>query len=123
MAEAGVPTFEVNQSRTLWLSIRSAHYCHQFFNLSPLLSFVSGIYRVLDTVTNVVLENLLLQSTEYRTDCGDLRNYIDAVTVFLDHAREPTHLSLDSVQPLRGFRLDVLTHDEYIPPPGMRRNP
>ena len=123
MAEAGVPTFEVNQSRTLWLSIRSAHYCHQFFDLSPLLSFVSGIYRVLNTVTDVVLEDLLLQSTECRADCRDLRDYIDAVTVFLDHAREPTHLSLDSVQPLCGFRLDVLTHDEYIPLPGIGRNP
>ena len=119
MAEAGVPTFEVNQSPTLWLSIRSAHYCHQFFDLSPLLSFVSGIYRVLNTVTNVVLEDLLLQSTECRADCRDLSDYIDAVTLFLDHARKPTHLSLDSVQSLRGFWLDVFTHGEYIPPPGM----
>src|SRR5262245_17602775 len=123
MAEAGVPAFAVNQSRTLSLSICSAHKGHPFFDLPPLLRFVSGIYRLLDTVTNVVLENLLLQSTECRTDCGDLRNYIDAVTVFLDHAREATHLSLDSVQPLCGFRLDVFTHCEYIPLLGMGSNP
>ena len=66
-----------------------------------------------NTVTNVIPKDLLLQSTKCRTDCRDLRDDIDAVTVFLDHAREPTHLSLDSVQPLGGFRLDVLRASKF----------
>src|SRR5205809_231966 len=31
---------------------------------------------------------------------GDLREHVDAVAVLLDHPLEPTHLSLDAVQPL-----------------------
>jgi hypothetical protein len=61
-----------------------------------LLSFVTGIYRVFNAVTNVIPKDLLLQSTKCRTDCRDLRDNIDAVTVFLDHAREPTHWASSS---------------------------
>ncbi len=78
---------------------------------------------MLDTVTDMVLEDLLFQTPQRRTRCCDLRNNINTISVFLDHAPKPAHLSFNPIQPLPGFRLDVLTHDGYIPLGGTGYNP
>lgn len=78
---------------------------------------------MLDTVTDMVLEDLLFQTPQRRAGRRDLSDDIDTVPVFLDHAPKPAHLSFNPIEPLPGFRLDVLTHGGYIPLRGTGHNP
>jgi P-type Cu+ transporter len=101
-------------SLLLLLPIRPADDCHQLFNLAALLGFVPRAYRVLHTVTHMVLEDFFLQPPQRSTRRRDLRDDIDAIPILFDHARDATHLSFDPVQSLRRFCLDVLAHDGYL---------
>lgn len=74
-------------------------------------------------VTDMILQYLFLQSTQCCPRCSDLRDDIDAISVFFDHPMEAAYLPFNPVQPLHGFRLDVLPHGGYIPLPGTRYNP
>lgn len=105
------------------LSIGSAHDSHQLFDLASLLSLVSGVYRVLDAMSDMVLQDLFLQPPQRSPHCCNLRDDIDAVAVFLDHPGKPAYLPFYSVEPLCGLCLDVLTHARYIPLPGKGHNP
>jgi hypothetical protein len=97
-------------ARSTELSICPAHDCHQFFYLAALLSLVVGVYRMLDAVTNVVLQDLLLQAAQSGPGRCNLGDDVDTVSIFLDHAREPAHLPLDPVQSLCGVHLAVPSH-------------
>jgi hypothetical protein len=92
-------------------------------DIASLVGLVSGSYRVLDAVTDMVPEDLLFQTPQRRTRRCDLRDNINTISVFLDHAPKPAHLSFNPIQPLPSFRLDVLTHDRYVPLRGTRHNP
>jgi len=78
---------------------------------------------MLDTVTDMIPENFLLHASQRRTYRGNLRYDIDAVTVLVDHSGKSAHLPFNSGQAFLGCFLDVVTHDDYIPLPGMGRNP
>lgn len=78
---------------------------------------------MLDTVTDMVLEDLLFQTPQRRAGRGDLSDDIDTIPVFLDHSPKPADLSFNPIEPLPGFRLDVLTHGGYIPIRGTGHNP
>jgi hypothetical protein len=77
---------------------------------------------VLDTVAHVIVEDLFLQSPQRGANRRDLRNDVDAITVVLDHARDPAHLSLDPIQSLGASHLDVTSHAPYIPLRGIGFN-
>ena len=72
-----------------------------------MLSGVSADNGVLDTVGDVVTQNFLLDASECRAYGGDLRDDIDAVAVFLDHAGEAANLTFDAAQAFQagGFRV------------------
>ena len=72
---------------------------------------------------DVVAQDLILDAPQGGANRGDLRDDVDAVTVLLDHPREPAHLTFNPFEPLETRRLDRIAHGKYIPPRGMQRKP
>ena len=72
---------------------------------------------MLDAMADVVTQDFLFNSPKRGADGGNLRNDVDAVPVFFDHARKAAHLAFDPVEPFETGVLDVLTHDVYDIPP------
>src|SRR6202050_692465 len=64
---------------------------------------------------DMVAKNLLLRAPERGTHGGELRDDIDAITVVLDHARQPAHLAFDAFEALEHRRLGIRSHATYIP--------
>ena len=56
---------------------------------------------MLDAMSNVLLQNLLFDAPQGSSYSRDLRNDVDAVAVFLNHAGNAAHLSLDASEPLQ----------------------
>lgn len=77
---------------------------------------------MLDTVSDMVLQDLLLQTPERRPHRCDLCDNIDAIAIFLNHPGKPADLPFYSVEPLCGLCLDVQTHARYIPLRGKGHN-
>jgi hypothetical protein len=78
---------------------------------------------MLDAMAHVIPEDFLFDSPQSRAHSGDLRNDIDAVSVFINHSRQTPHLAFDSVETFFAGRLDVTSHERYIPHEGIKRNP
>jgi hypothetical protein len=64
--------------------------------LFRLIPFVAALDCVGDAVRGVILENELFDFLESRFDSLNLIENVDAIAVFLDHARDAAHLSFDS---------------------------
>src|ERR1700716_1429345 len=102
------------------LSIGSTNDGHQFLDLLTLIGLVAACDRVFDAMRHVIAQHLLLDTPERSPDRGDLRHYIDAIAVVLDHLGKPAHLAFDAAQAFLTGCLDVFSHALYIPPRGIR---
>lgn len=77
---------------------------------------------MLDAVTDMIAEKLILDAAQRRADGGDLRDDVDAVAVVLDHAAEAADLSFDPGQSFQARALCAGLHGPCIPQRGTRRN-
>ena len=101
------------------LSVGAADDIHQLRDLAPLIGLVTGSDRMLDAMSHVVAQNLLLGASQCRAHGGDLGDNVNAVAVILDHAGEAADLAFDPAQTFSDGCLDVLAHGVYIPLPGI----
>ena len=74
---------------------------------------------MINAVRHVIAQDPLLYATQSGTHRADLRDDVDTITVFFDHARQTPHLPFNAVEPADGCGLAVLCHDRYIPPGGI----
>lgn len=84
---------------------------HQFSDLLALFLPVATRNGMFDAVSDMIAENLFLGATERSADRRNLRNYVDAVPVFLDHAAEAPNLAFDAVKPFEHGSLGFSLHD------------
>src|SRR3954447_22101555 len=95
---------------------RPRQHVDQLVHLAALFAAVTACDRMLDTVADMILQDLLLDAPQrgaYRRDLGE---DVDAVAVMLDHAGDPAHLALDSAEATKTRSLGLFAHVAYIPP-------
>ena len=63
-----------------------------------LVGHVVAGHGELDAVGHVIAQNLLLGPAQRGPHRGDLRHYVDAVSILLDHTGKSAHLTLDAAQ-------------------------
>lgn len=98
----------------------------QFDQLTCLLALLVRIAaddRTLDAMTEVILQHLRLDPYKRCAHGLELRQYVDAVPPFFDHARDAANLAFDPVQAGKQFGIGVVLHNLAstnfcIPPPG-----
>jgi hypothetical protein len=71
----------------------------QFVDLGLTIALVAGMKGVRYAVLKVIAQDLLLDTVQRCTHGADLRQHIDAVAVFLDHAGDAADLALDAAEP------------------------
>jgi YHS domain-containing protein len=101
------------------LSVRPANHGYQFRYLFPLIGLVAACDRVFDAMGQVVSEHFFLDAPKRGPDRQDLGDNIDAIAVLVDHFGQAANLALDPAQAFSTGRLDVFSHDVYIPLQGM----
>src|SRR5687767_3085126 len=72
----------------------------QLADLATLVGLIAGGDRVLDAMRDMIAQDFLLDPAQRGAHRGNLRDDVDAVAVFLDHAREPPRLPLDALEPI-----------------------
>ena len=98
------------------LPLHAPEHVHQLGDLLALIGLVAARDRVLDPMRDLILQHFILEPAQRRGHGGAMRDDVDALTVLVDHAREPAHLAFDPVETFLAGRLDVLSHAAYIPP-------
>jgi hypothetical protein len=92
------------------LSICAADDGHEFLDLPSLLGFAARGDRVLDAMADVIPQDLFLETPQGGSHSRNLGDDIDAIPVVLDHARKPSHLTLDASEAFGACRLDIASH-------------
>src|ERR1700722_15382238 len=100
-------------------SVASRNDLHQLGDLAPLLGLIARRDRLFDAMGGVIGEDFLFGAAQRRAHRRKLRDDVDAIAVVLDHAREPTNLALDPLQPFQHRCLGNCLHAVYIPLPGI----
>jgi len=91
-------------------AIGSAQHFHELGDLLLLLGLVATRNGVADAVIDMIAQDLLLDAPQRRAYGRNLRDDIDAVSVFLDHAGKAANLALDAIEALQARRFGVLAH-------------
>jgi hypothetical protein len=73
----------------------------EFRDLSVLFAFVPRNDRMLDAMSDVILDDLVFDACERGTNSRNLNQYVDAVAIVIDHPRDAADLTFDTVQPLQ----------------------
>ena len=68
----------------------------------------------------MIAEDLLLDLIQGGTNGTDLRQNLDAVAIFFDHARNAAHLAFDTAEPGKLRFLYLFVHILMYTPPGYR---
>ena len=92
---------------------------HQFGHFSALISFVARGDGVLDTMGDMIAQDVVFDAVQrslYRVNLGD---DVNAITVFIDHFGDASNLTFDAIKLFANARLDVVSHAPYIPPMGI----
>src|SRR6186997_1605923 len=77
------------------LAFRAADDGHELIDLFTLSGLVSRRNGVLDTVRDVIAQDLLLEPTQGRSYGCNLRHDINAISILHYHASEATDLTFD----------------------------
>jgi hypothetical protein len=104
------------------LTLGPAYDIHELLDFPALIALVAGRDGMLDTMRDVVAQYLLLDAPQSRPDGRYLRDDVDAISIFPDHAGNAADLPFDSIQSFRAGRLAVVSHDVHIPPCGIACN-
>jgi hypothetical protein len=100
-------------------SRRSSEDVHQLRHLFALFGLVARGDRVLHAMGNMVAEEVVLdpaQGGPYRADLG---YQVNAITLLIDHFGNASHLAFNAIELFADSRLDVISHEFYIPPWGI----
>ena len=97
------------------LTISARHNVHQLRDFAPLFRAVARGDRVLDTMRDMIAQDLFLGAPQCCPHRRNLRDNVDAVPVLLDHAGETADLALDPAEPVESGLLDILAHAPNIP--------
>ena len=107
-------------ARWPWLVVAPDQNGNQLLHFVTLLRGVAAGDRTLDTMGDVVVQHLVLDPAQGRTDRTQLGQHVDAIPVLVDHARDTAHLTLDPLQTAAAGLLDLVTHVlDTIPPYGI----
>src|SRR3954469_19736122 len=79
-------------------TVAPRQHVDQLVHLAPLLAAVTAGDRVLDAVTDMILEDFLLGPPQRGAHRRDLRDDVDAIAVTLDHASDSAYLALDPAE-------------------------
>jgi len=88
----------VHAEGNLTSAVGPRQHVDELVHLAPLLAAITACDRMLDTVPDMILQDLLLDAPQRRTHRRDLGEDVDAVAVTIDHAGDPAHLALDSAE-------------------------
>jgi len=102
--------------RCLLSPIRSPDNRHEFSDLFALIALVAARNRMLHTMGYMIFQHFFFDTPQCGTNCGDLRYYIDAIAIFIDHLGETADLALNAAKPFLAGTLDVFSHADYIYP-------
>jgi hypothetical protein len=80
----------------LVLPVGATHNGHELFDLPALVSLVTGVDRVLDTMGHVVTKDFFFKSPQGGTHSSNLRYDINAISVLFDHFGESSDLPFDA---------------------------
>jgi hypothetical protein len=69
---------------------------------------------------NVILQHFFPHAPERGPDRRYLGDDIDTIAILTHHLGQAAHLALDAAQTLLTGRLDVFSHEAYIPLLGIR---
>ena len=86
------------------MTARARQDLHKLSHLISLLIRVAAGNRLLDTMCDVILEDLL-DTREHRANGSDLGDDVNAIGLLFDHSAETANLAFDAAQTLesRGF--------------------
>ena len=101
------------------LPVSAADDGHELLDLTTLINLVARGDREFDAMADVIAKDFLLETPQGRAHRGNLRDNIDAIPVLLDHSRQAAHLTLDPIETFGARRLDVFSHESYIPVRGI----
>jgi hypothetical protein len=82
-------------------ALGSAQDFHELGHLLLLLGFAPAGDGMADTMVDVIAQDLLLDASQGCANGGNLRDDVDAVAVFLDHASKAADLTLDAIEALQ----------------------
>jgi hypothetical protein len=82
----------------------------QFFNLVPLISHIAGGECGGDTMRHVIAENLLLDFMQGGADSMNLRQYIHAIAIVVDHPKQTANLTFDAPEAPGDFHFGSVVH-------------
>src|SRR5207253_3852421 len=71
---------------------------------------IAAADRCLDAMMEMIVQHLGLDLRQRGADRLELGEHIDAVALFLDHAGDAAHLTLDPAEPIGQRRLVVAFH-------------
>ncbi len=90
--------------------IGTLNYIHQFCHLLSLFIGIAAGNSVLHAMADMIFQYSFLDAPEGGTHRRDLRDYVDTVSLFLDHPRNPAHLAFDFVQSFEAGICCILFH-------------
>lgn len=95
---------------------------HQFGDLLSLVLLTARDHRMRHAMLDMVFEDCVFDTLQRGARGSKLRDQVDAVAVGFDHAVQALDLADNAVQPLQTVRLDVGSHNAYIPLQGIVDN-
>jgi hypothetical protein len=104
--------------RLMTLAFGACYDLHQFGNLTPLFGAIARDDRMFDAMSDMVAQDFLLRTSQGCSYCGNLRDDVDAISIFFDHPGETANLAGDPVEPLKTGLLDVFAHKLAYTPTG-----
>ena len=99
---ASIGLIENVARRARWISTRgAAQNVHKLLDFAALIRDVSADNRMFDAMRNVIMKHLLFNATQSGPRGGDLRDNVDTVPIFFDHAHKAANLSFNPAQALQ----------------------
>src|SRR5216683_3433262 len=92
------PTRRRRRSKN-WSAATAVEDFQEFVDLGLAVASGAGVEGMRHAMPQVVAERLLLDLVEGGARSADLGQHVDAVAVFLDHARHAAHLALNAAKP------------------------
>lgn len=124
---ASAPMRDEAQTRMIaMVSYSSRHpskQIHQFRYLAALIGLVTGSNGMLDTMCNMIVQDIVPDPAQSGLNRVDLSDHVDAIPVLVHHLGNSPNLAFDAIQLFADTRLDVISHANYIPPGGTFCNP